>query len=120
MVWVGAGTPESDGNARRKNTKMAAIKDQAKAHIRDFYKELSRTEKADLRAFLKSYVKLRSNRTYLMRQGALQQQLDKGIGRHKANADVLATTKSFATVDQILEVVNAIDPLVKRPFRKRL
>jgi hypothetical protein len=107
MVFVG-GDPERN---RKKNAKLGAIKDQADAHIRDFYKALTRTEKADLRAFLKSYIKLRSNKTYLMRQAALQLQLADGIGRHKANADVLATTKSFATVDQILAVVNEIDPL---------
>jgi hypothetical protein len=116
MVFVG-GDPESN---RKKNAKLGAIKEQAKAHIRDFYDSLTAAEKSDLRDFLRSYLKLQKNKKYVMRFGALQQRLSKGVMTQKANADVLASTKSFTTVDQILAVVNAMEPLVERPFRKRL
>ncbi len=104
MVFVG-------GNSSGKNSKMRAIIDQADAHIRDFYDALPADVKSDLLHFLRSYVKLKSNLEYLARFAALQQRLDKGIVKQPANADVLATTKSFATVDQILAFVKKIKRL---------
>jgi hypothetical protein len=94
MVFVSDGTPEGDKEAQRLNVRTGAIDDQTRAHIRDFYGEMTAEEKADFRAFLAAYVRLGKNRLYLARFAVLLEKLG-----------------SLPTNDQLLAIVDSIEPL---------
>jgi hypothetical protein len=112
MVFIGDGTPEGDKRAQRKNLKSRQLLDQTEAHIRDFYESLAPDEKAAFREYLISYKRLRNNIWYKAKYAALRQKLDTSIAQQPAHADVMqAGTKSLPTVDQLVSVVNGIEPL---------
>jgi hypothetical protein len=112
MVFIGSG-PDGGKGANRKTVKFRSLLDRVEATIRDFYLDLTSEEKSDLRTYLRAYIRLhKDNRKYKMRFAVLRQELDAFISNQPANANVMqAGNKSFPTVDQMLSVVNKIDPL---------
>lgn len=113
MPFLSGGSPEGDERVRRLNIRASSLDDQTKAFIRDFYMSLPTDEKAEFRDYLRSYRRLHSNTKYLVRFGALRQNLAAWVANQPAHSDVMIQTRarSLPTVEQLLSVVNEIEPL---------
>lgn len=109
MVFVNAGgSPEGDKRVRRLNLKAGALDDQTKAHIRDFYVSLPAEERDRFR----DYLRLRKDVERGPGFAALRQRLFVDVASRPAHSNVMqGGAKSLPTLQQLLAVVNEIEPL---------